>query len=71
MHKILLTTLIVMLCGAAFLTIIQLWVPFLAWDVFMKIMVTIGILGLLAALLMVFRADLSEHKKLKDENYLD
>lgn len=71
MHRVLLTSLVVLVCIAAALTILQMWVPFLAWGIFMKIMITLGILGLLAALLMIFRADLSEHKKLKDENYLD
>ncbi len=71
MHKTFLTALISIVLGAALVTIIQLWVPFLSWDVYVKAMITCGILTLVIGFLVIIKADLGEHKKLKDENYLD
>ncbi len=56
---------------AALIILTQIWVQVISWAVFIKILLSLGVLTTLSALLMVFRADFSEHKKLKDENYLD
>ncbi len=71
MHRLLLISIVSMVCIAALLIIVQIWAPIISWDIFIKLLLTLGVLTLLAALLMIFRADFAEHKKLKDENYLD
>ena len=60
-----------LIIGAAFLTIGQVWGPLLSWALYTKIMITVGILILMVGLVIVLKADLGEHKALKDENYLD
>lgn len=71
MHKALLYTLIGIVILSALLTIGQLWFMTLSWDIFIKAIVTCGILALLIGFLIIIKADFGEHKKLKDENYLD
>ena len=41
------------------------------WDNFVKLIITFGILALVLGFLAVVKADFGEHKKLKDDNYLD
>jgi FtsH-binding integral membrane protein len=71
MHKTLLLIIIGLIILGAVLTITQLWVPLLDWDIFIKAIITIGIVVVVLGLLMVLKNDLGEHKKLKDDNYLD
>lgn len=71
MHKNMLIALIGMVVGGAGLVILQMWTNFIPWDVFIKIIITLGILVIVLGFLLVIKADLGEHKKLKDENYLD
>lgn len=71
MHKVLLSILILLVITAAGMTIGQVWGPFMAWDLYIKAVITISILVVLLAFLMVVKADLGQHRKLKDENYLD
>jgi hypothetical protein len=71
MQKNLLFILVGMVVAGALLTIGQVWGPVMSWDLYIKAVITIGILVLLIGFLIVIKADLGEHKKLKDENYLD
>ena len=71
MHKLFLYSLIALVVGGAGLTIIQMWAPIMDWGMYMKAMITIGILALLVGFLIIIKADLGQHKRLKDENYLD
>lgn len=71
LHRIFMITLIVLVVGGAGLGILQMWTGFMPWDVFVKAEITLGVLVILLAFLLVMKADLGEHKKLKDENYLD
>lgn len=71
MHQNLLKAIIIMVCGGALLSIAQLWVTLLPWDIFIKMVITLGILTVLAAFVLVVKADLGAHKKMKDENYID
>ncbi len=71
MNHNLLMAIIIMICAGAILTIIQIWVPIFAWDIFVKVIATLVILTVLAALILVLKSDLGSHKKMKDENYLD
>lgn len=71
MHKTLMIALVVLVCGIGVLTIAQVWGFGPGWDTYTKAVVTMGILVLMAAFGMVIKADFGQHKKLKDENYLD
>lgn len=71
MHKNLLYTVIGCVIAMAALTIIQIWGSILSWDVFVKLIGTLGIVVLVAGFLLVVKSDFGEHKKMKDENYLD
>ncbi len=71
LHRLLLTLVIICITLAAGVTIIQMWAPMFGWDVFIKLLATLGILTVVMGLILVLKADLGEHKKMKDENYLD
>lgn len=74
LHRVLLTFIVVAVAGCALLTIGQIWTiptPLMDWATYTKLMITAGILVALAAFVLVIKVDLAEHKKLKDENYLD
>lgn len=71
MHKTLLIFIVAAVGFGALVTIVQIWTIFLSWDVYFKLIITIGILVLLAGFVIVVKADLGEKKKLKDDNYLD
>ena len=71
MHKTLVQIIIgCVLLGAA-LTVAQIWTGFITWDGFMKIAATLGIVILALGFVLVAKADFSDHKKMRDENYLD
>lgn len=71
MHKPLLYTVIgCVLLGAA-ITILQMWTMMFEWSAFIKILGTLGIVLLVAGFLLVVKSDFGDHKKLKDENYID
>ncbi len=71
MHQTLLKSIVIMVCLGSLLFIAQLWAMFMPWDMFFKIIITLGVLTVLAAFVMIVKADLGTHKKMKDENYLD
>lgn len=71
MHRTLLTAIIIMICTGAVLCLIQLWATIIPWDIFIKTMITLGILTVLAGLVLVIKSDMGNHKQMKDENYLD
>ncbi|MBL4804246.1 MAG: hypothetical protein JKY71_05220 [Alphaproteobacteria bacterium] len=72
MHKSILAALVLVVLASAGLTITQLWAPeIIGWDNFVKLIITFGILALVLGFLAVVKADFGEHKKLKDDNYLD
>ena len=60
-------------CGviAALLSIVQIWVMILPWDVFVKILITLAIVFVLVGFLMVMVNDFGNKKKLKEDNYID
>lgn len=71
MHKAMLIAIIALVILGTILTLIQIWAPILDWGTYIKLMVTFGIIVVVLGLIMVLKTDLSEHKKMKDENYLD
>lgn len=71
MHKNLLYIVIGCVIAGALLTVVQMWTYALSWDVFVKLLGTLGIAVVVAGFLLVVKSDFGEHKKMKDENYLD
>lgn len=63
--------LIALVVAAAGLTIGQIWGPLMGWDTYFKVLGTMGIIFLVIGLVVIIKSDLGQHKKLKDENYLD
>ena len=71
MNRYLLTSLIGLVLMAATVIILQIWGVAFGPDVFMKLLGTIVVLIILIGFLLVVKMDFGEHKRLKDENYLD
>lgn len=71
LHKPFFITLVALVCGIAALVIAKIWGIELPEDMFWKIGATLVVLILLFGFLLVVNSDFGEHKKLKDENYLD
>lgn len=71
MHKKLVQIVIGCVIAGAVLTVLQIWTQFIAWDAFLKIGGTLAVVILAIGFVIVAKSDFSEHKKLKDENYLD
>lgn len=71
LHTILLYSLIGMAIAAVSLILDQIWLRLVPWDIFVRLGVTLVILAALDLFLILVRADLTQNKKLKDENYLD
>jgi len=70
MQRGFLLTLIGLVILAAALIILNIWGVDLG-DVFYKILGTLVVLIVLVGFLMVVKMDFGEHKRLKDQNYLD
>lgn len=71
LHKPFFFLLITCVCAAAGIVIAKIWGVELPEDFFLKILATLGVLILLFGFLLVANSDFGQHKKLKDENYLD
>ena len=71
MDKIFMHILIVLLVGIGVITLIQLWVPFISWDIYLKLIASCIIVAIITGLILALKADLGYKKKMKDENYLD
>lgn len=70
MNKALLYILIGLVCTGAAIIVLNIWgVSF--GEIFVKLLATIGVLILLVGFLMVVKLDFGEHKRLKDQNYID
>ncbi|MGB4106782.1 MAG: hypothetical protein WBK55_03180 [Alphaproteobacteria bacterium] len=70
MQRSLLLILIGLVIAGAALIILSIWGVDLGVALF-KILATIGVLVLLVGFLMVVKMDFGEHKRLKDQDYLD
>lgn len=71
MYKKTLLSLIGLIILGALLTIGQIWGPILSGDLYYKIIVTLAIIVILMGLVLAITSDLGQHKKLKDDNYVD
>lgn len=56
---------------AALLTVGQIWMTLMTWDIFFKAIGTLAIIFVVTGFLMVVGHDFGSKKNLKDENYLD
>ncbi len=71
MHRFLIGLLIGLVVLGATLIILQIWGLLFDGAFLLKVLGTIGVLILLAGFLLVVKLDFGEHKRLKDQNYLD
>lgn len=71
LHKPFFFCLVGLVCAGAALIIAKIWGFELPEDLFFKIGSTLVVLILLFGFLLVVNSDFGQHKKLKDENYLD
>lgn len=71
MHKRLVQIVIGCVLLGALLTVLQIWTQIISWDSFFKIGGTLAVVILAIGFVIAAKSDFSEHKKLKDENYLD
>jgi hypothetical protein len=56
--------------GAA-LVLLQLWFDLFNDLVFWKLIVTLGVLGLVASFVIAIRVDMDEEKKMKDDKFVN
>ena len=70
MHRLLIKTLVGLAITAAGLVILAIWGVDLS-EIIYKLLATIGVLVLLIGFVLVVKLDFGEHKKLKDQNYID
>jgi uncharacterized membrane protein YjjP (DUF1212 family) len=71
LHKPFFFALVGTVCAGALLIILKIWGVSLPEDLFFKILATLGVLVLLFGFLLVANSDFGQHKKLRDEHYLD
>ncbi len=71
LHKPFFICLVMLVCAGAALIIAKIWGIELPEDLFWKIIATLVVLILLCGFLLVANSDFGQHKKLKDEHYLD
>ncbi len=70
-HRALVLGLIGLVLLGAALIIMSIWGIAIDATTLWKLLATIGVLILLLGFLLVVKSDFAEHKRLKDENYLD
>ena len=70
-HRLLLIGLIALVLLAGALLILHIWGLLGDGVLLFRLLCTIGVLILIAGFLLVVRDDFGEHKKLRDQNYLD
>ena len=71
LHRALVMGLIGLVSLACVLIILSIWGVVFDGELLFKLLATIGVLVVLAGFLLVVRADFGEHKRLKDENFID
>lgn len=70
MHRLLVLSLIGLAIAASVFAILGIWGVDLG-EFFWKALATLGVLGLLIGFLLVVRSDFGEHKRLKDNDFID
>lgn len=71
LHRALVVSLIGLVLLAGALVILKIWGVGLAPDFIFKILATVGILILVIGFLLVVKMDFGEHKRLKDNDFID
>ena len=56
---------------AAIATILQIWLELMAWDVYFKAMITLGLLFLLILGITLARREYLSDNKFRNEGYID
>lgn len=70
LHRVLVLFLVGLAIAAAALIILNIWGVDLG-EILWKVLSTLGILALLIGFLLVVRSDFGEHKRLKDNDFID
>ena len=71
LHRALVIGLIGLVSLGCILLILSIWGVVFDGELLFKMLATIGILVVLMGFLLVVKSDFGEHKRLKDENYID
>ncbi len=71
LHRALVIGLIGLVSLAAVLIILNIWGIVFDGELLFKLLATIGVLVVLAGFLLVIKSDFGEHKRLKDEDFID
>ena len=71
LHRALVLSLIGLVLLAGILIILSIWNVVLQPDIIFKILATVGILILVIGFLLVVKMDFGEHKRLKDNDFID
>ena len=71
MNKIVMNTLMALIVVIGVLTLVQIWVPLVDWDVYLKLVGSAVVVSIILGLILILKSDLGEKKKMKDEHYLD
>tara|TARA_B100000767_G_scaffold225960_1_gene215457 strand:- start:591 stop:803 length:213 start_codon:yes stop_codon:yes gene_type:complete len=62
---------LVMFALAAIVTILQMWLEFMAWDIYLKVIATLGLLFLVILGTALARREYLSDSKLRNEGYID
>ncbi len=71
-HRLLLKLISGLVILGGGLIVLQIWgIDILNWDIFLRAMGTLAVIIVILGFLLVVKADFGDHKKMKDEHYLD
>ena len=62
---------LVMFASASVMTILQIWLELIAWDVYFKVIATLGLLFFLILGVALARREYLNDNKLRNEGYID
>jgi hypothetical protein len=71
LHRALVLSLIALVLFGGTIIILSIWGVMIDGDALFKLLATIGILILVIGFLLVVKTDFGEHKRLKDNDFID
>ncbi len=71
LHRALVISLIGLVCLGGILIILSIWGVMIDSDMLLKILATIFVLMIIIGFLLVVKMDFGEHKRLKDNDFID
>ena len=71
LHRVLVASLIGLVLLGGLLVILSIWGIGIEPDFIFKLLATVGILILIVGFLLVVKMDFGEHKRLKDNDFID